>query len=192
MACVPAAASSPKTEACPAFAARSRWPSNSAFTRASQCGNRRRMLRPRPRRRRRDARGAQSASEPMAQGFQAPSTNAATGMRSGRSPPSARRCVPRSGEPASIPHVNAREATARAIGGGDDGVPYGLESKAQRARDFRCWRGHAGHCPPRRGPRRGRGLQDHPHRPNWEAYEARADANVEKKVAAAQLDVFGK
>ncbi len=26
----------------------------------------------------------------------------------------------------------------------------------------------------------------------WEAYEARADANVEKKVVAAQLDVFGK
>ena len=170
MACVPAAASSPKTEACPAFAARSRWPSNSAFTRASQCGNRRRMLRPRPRRRRCDARGAQPPPSRWPRASKAPSTNAPPGCVRGAHRERSSLCsaIGRA-RFYSETVVNAREATARAIGGGDDGVRYGLESKAQRARDFRCWRGHAGLCPPRRGPRRGRGLQDHPHRPRLES-----------------------
>ena len=130
MACVPAAASSPKTEACPAFAARSRWPSNSAFTRASQCGNRRRMLRPRPRRRRCDARGAQPPPSRWPRASKAPSTNAPPGCVRGAHRERSSLCsaIGRA-RFYSETVVNAREATARAIGGGDDGVS--LRSRKQ-------------------------------------------------------------
>ena len=193
MACVPAAASSPKTEACPAFAARSRWPSNSAFTRASQCGNRRRMLRPRPRRRRCDARGAQPPPSRWPRASKAPSTNAPPGCVRGAHRERSSLCFA-IGRAASTPKQSSKLARRppEPSGAATTAFRYGLESKAQRARDFRCWRGHAGLCPPRRGPRRGRGLQDLLTGQDWEACEARAEANVEKKVVAAQLDVFGK
>ena len=135
-----------------------------SFTRASQCGTRRRMLRPRPRRRRCDARGAQPPPRQMAQGFQGSLNQCATGMLSRRSPASARRCVPRSGRAASHSAAvdNARDATARAdrADGERTASPYGLESKARRARDFRCGVAVSGPMPCLRRPGEVRGLQE--------------------------------
>ncbi len=194
MACVPAAASSPKTEACPAFAARSRWPSNSAFTRASQCGNCRRMLRPRPRRRRCDARGAQPPPSRWPRASKAPSTNAPPGCVRGAHRERSSLCsaIGRA-RFYSETVVNAREATARAHRGRrrrrfvtvskarPNALAISAAGVAMRVYALRA----AAH-----GAVEAYKIiltgQD------WEAYEARADANVGKKVVAAQLDVFGK
>ena len=193
MAFVPAATSSPKTEARPAFAARSRWPSSSAFTRASQCGTRRRMLRPRRRRRRRDARGAQIRLRADGPGLprlpqrmrHRDAFGALTGERSSLCSAIGRARF------YSETVDKARDATARAIGGGDDGAPL----RVSKARPNALAISAAGvamrvYCPPRRGPRRGPGLQE-PHRPRLGSLRSPSRA-MSRRSGAAQLDAFGK
>ena len=86
----------------------------------------------------------------------------------------------------------ARNATARAGDGGNDehGTPIGLESKAQRVREFAADMAMQAYA-----------LLAAAHGAidaykemtgeDWKAYEARPDAQVERKAATTQMGAFG-
>ncbi len=87
--------------------------------------------------------------------------------------------------------VKARNATAQAADADNDGAPYGLESKAQRARDFAAdmaMQAYALLAAAHGAVDAYKSLTGQ----DWKAYEAPAESNVEKKAAAAQIDAFGK
>ena len=84
----------------------------------------------------------------------------------------------------------AREATIRAADIENEDAPYGLESKAQRARDFAAdmaMQAYALLAAAHGAVEAYKSLTGQ----DWKAYEAPAEANlVEKKAAAAQIDAF--
>ena len=86
----------------------------------------------------------------------------------------------------------ARAATARAGDGGDDerGTPIGLESKAQRTREFAAdmaMQAYALLAAAHGAVDAYKDLTGD----DWKAYEAKPDAQVEKKAATAQMGAFG-
>ena len=88
--------------------------------------------------------------------------------------------------------TQARDATARAADGGDDehGAPIGLESRAQRTREFAAdmaMQAFALLAAAHGAIDAYRDLTGE----DWKAYEAAADATVEKKAAASQMGAFG-
>jgi len=85
----------------------------------------------------------------------------------------------------------ARNATARAADGGDDehGAPIGLESKAQRTREFAAdmaMQAYALLAAAHGAIDAYKDLTGD----DWKAYEAKPDAQVEKKAAASQMGAF--
>jgi hypothetical protein len=88
--------------------------------------------------------------------------------------------------------TQARDATARAVDGGNDehGAPIGLESKAQRTREFAAdmaMQAYALLAAAHGAIDAYKELTGE----DWKAYEAPADAAVEKKAAASQMGAFG-
>jgi hypothetical protein len=88
--------------------------------------------------------------------------------------------------------TQARDATARAADGGNDehGTPIGLESKAQRTREFAAdmaMQAFALLAAAHGAIDAYRDLTGE----EWKAYEAPADAAVEKKAAGSQMGAFG-
>ena len=88
--------------------------------------------------------------------------------------------------------TQARDATARAADGGDDehGAPIGLESRAQRTREFAAdmaMQAYALLAAAHGAIDAYRDLTGE----DWKAYETSADATVEKKAAASQMGAFG-
>jgi hypothetical protein len=88
--------------------------------------------------------------------------------------------------------TQARDATARAADGGNDehGTPIGLESKAQRTREFAAdmaMQAFALLAAAHGAIDAYRDLTGE----EWKAYEAPADAAVEKKAAVSQMGAFG-
>ena len=86
----------------------------------------------------------------------------------------------------------ARAATAGAADGGDDehGSPIGLESKAQRTREFAAdmaMQAYALLAAAHGAIDAYKELTGE----DWKAYEAPAEAQVEKKAATAQMGAFG-
>jgi len=86
----------------------------------------------------------------------------------------------------------ARAATARAADGGDDehGIPIGLESKAQRTREFAAdmaMQAYALLAAAHGAIDAYKELTGE----DWKAYEAPAEAAVENKAATAQMGAFG-
>ena len=86
----------------------------------------------------------------------------------------------------------ARAATARAADGGDDehGAPIGLESKAQRTREFAAdmaMQAYALLAAAHGAVDAYKDLTGD----DWKAYEAPAEAKVEKKAATTQMGAFG-
>src|SRR5271165_2608968 len=86
----------------------------------------------------------------------------------------------------------ARAATARAADGGDDehGSPIGFESKAQRTREFAAdmaMQAYALLAAAHGAIDAYKDLTGD----DWKAYEAPAEAQVEKKAATAQMGAFG-
>jgi hypothetical protein len=86
----------------------------------------------------------------------------------------------------------ARAATARAGDGGDDehGTPIGVESKAQRTREFAAdmaMQAYALLAAAHGAIDAYKELTGS----DWKAYEAPAEAAVEKKAATAQIGAFG-
>jgi hypothetical protein len=86
----------------------------------------------------------------------------------------------------------ARAATARAGDGGDDehGTPIGLESKAQRTREFAAdmaMQAYALLAAAHGAIDAYKELTGQ----DWKAYEAPAEGGVEKKAASAQIGAFG-
>jgi hypothetical protein len=88
--------------------------------------------------------------------------------------------------------TQARDATARAADGGDDehGAPIGLESKAQRTREFAADMAMQAYALLAAAHGAIDAYKDLTGE-EWKAYEAPADAAVEKKAAASQLGAFG-
>ena len=87
--------------------------------------------------------------------------------------------------------TQARDATARAADGGDEhGAPIGLESRAQRTREFAAdmaMQAFALLAAAHGAIDAYRDLTGE----DWKAYEAAAEATVEKKAAASQIGAFG-
>jgi hypothetical protein len=88
--------------------------------------------------------------------------------------------------------TQARDATARAADGGNDehGAPIGLESKAQRTREFAAdmaMQAFALLAAAHGAVDAYRDLTGE----EWKAYEAPAEASVEKKASASQMGAFG-
>jgi hypothetical protein len=88
--------------------------------------------------------------------------------------------------------TQARDATARAADGGDDehGSPIGLESRAQRTREFAAdmaMQAFALLAAAHGAIDAYRDLTGE----DWKAYEASADPAVEKKAATSQMGAFG-
>src|ERR1700727_1118983 len=86
----------------------------------------------------------------------------------------------------------ARDATARAADGGNDelGTPIGLDSRAQRTREFAAdmaMQAFALLAAAHGAIDAYRDLTGE----DWKAYETSADATVEKKAAASQMGAFG-
>jgi hypothetical protein len=86
----------------------------------------------------------------------------------------------------------ARDATARAADGGDNehGMPLGFDSKAQRTREFAAdmaMQAYALLAAAHGAIDAYRDLTGE----DWKAYEATADAVVEKKAAVSQMGAFG-
>jgi hypothetical protein len=88
--------------------------------------------------------------------------------------------------------TQARDATARAADGGDDehGAPIGLESKAQRTREFAADMAMQAYALLAAAHGAIDAYKDLTGE-DWKAYEAPADAAVEKKAAASQIGAFG-
>jgi len=88
--------------------------------------------------------------------------------------------------------TQARDATARAADGGNDehGTPIGLDSKAQRTREFAAdmaMQAYALLAAAHGAIDAYKELTGE----DWKAYEAPVDAAVEKKAAASQMGAFG-
>ena len=88
--------------------------------------------------------------------------------------------------------TQARDATARAADGGNDehGAPIGLESKAQRTREFAAdmaMQAFALLAAAHGAVDAYRDLTGE----EWKAYEAPVDGAVEKKASASQMGAFG-
>ena len=88
--------------------------------------------------------------------------------------------------------TQARDATARAADGGNDelGTPIGFDSRAQRTREFAAdmaMQAFALLAAAHGAIDAYRDLTGE----DWKAYEASADATVEKKAAASQMGAFG-
>jgi hypothetical protein len=86
----------------------------------------------------------------------------------------------------------ARAATARAADGGDDehGTAIGLESKAERAREFAAdmaMQAYALLAAAHGAVDAYKEITGE----DWKAYEAPAETGIEKKAAAAQIGAFG-
>ena len=88
--------------------------------------------------------------------------------------------------------TQARDATARAADGGDDehGAPIGLESRAQRTREFAADMAMQAFALLAAAHGAINAYKDLTGE-DWKAYEASADATVEKKAAASQMGAFG-
>jgi hypothetical protein len=86
----------------------------------------------------------------------------------------------------------ARNATARAADGGDDehGAPIGLESKAQRIREFAADMAMQAYALLAAAHGAIDAYKDLTGE-DWKAYEAKPDAQVEQKAAASQMGAFG-
>jgi hypothetical protein len=86
----------------------------------------------------------------------------------------------------------ARAATARAADGGDDehGTPIGLESKAERARQFAADMAMQAYALLAAAHGAVAAFKDITGE-DWKPYEAPAETGVEKKAAAAQIGAFG-
>ena len=86
----------------------------------------------------------------------------------------------------------ARAATARAADGGDDdhGSPIGFESKAQRTREFAADMAMQAYALLAAAHGSIDAYKDLTGE-DWKAYEAPAEAQVEKKAATAQIGAFG-
>jgi len=86
----------------------------------------------------------------------------------------------------------ARTATARAADGGDDeqGSPIGLESKAQRIREFAADMAMQSYALLAAAHGAIDAYKDLTGE-DWKAYEAPAEPQVEKKAATAQMGAFG-
>jgi hypothetical protein len=86
----------------------------------------------------------------------------------------------------------ARAATARAADGGDDehGAPIGLESKAQRIREFAADMAMQAYALLAAAHGAIDAYKDLTGE-DWKAYEAKPDAQVEQKAAASQMGAFG-
>jgi hypothetical protein len=86
----------------------------------------------------------------------------------------------------------ARAATSRAADGGDDeqGAPIGLESKAQRTREFAADMAMQAYALLAAAHGALDAYKDLTGE-DWKAYEAPAEAPVEKKASAAQIGAFG-
>jgi len=87
----------------------------------------------------------------------------------------------------------ARAATARAADGGDDehGTPIGLESKAERARQFAADMAMQAYALLAAADGAVTAFKDITGE-DWKPYEAPAETGVEKKAAAAQIGAFGE
>ena len=88
--------------------------------------------------------------------------------------------------------AEARVATARAADGGDDehGTPIGLESKAQRAREFAADMAMQAYALLAAAHGAIEAYQELTGN-DWKAYEAAPEGTVEKKAASAQIGAFG-
>ena len=88
--------------------------------------------------------------------------------------------------------TQARDATARAADGGDDehGAPIGLESKAQRTREFAADMAMQAYALLAAAHGAIDAYKDLTGE-DWKAYEAPTEAAVEKKAAASQMGAFG-
>jgi hypothetical protein len=88
--------------------------------------------------------------------------------------------------------TQARDATARAADGGADehGAPIGLESKAQRTREFAADMAMQAYALLAAAHGAIDAYKDLTGE-DWKAYEAPADAAVEKKAAVSQMGAFG-
>jgi hypothetical protein len=88
--------------------------------------------------------------------------------------------------------TQARDATARAADGGDDehGSPIGLESRAQRTREFAADMAMQAFALLAAAHGAIDAYKDLTGE-DWKAYEASADPAVEKKAAASQMGAFG-
>ena len=88
--------------------------------------------------------------------------------------------------------TQARDATARAADGGEDehGTPIGLESKAQRTREFAADMAMQAYALLAAAHGAIDAYKDLTGE-DWKAYEAPVDAAVEKKAAASQMGAFG-
>jgi hypothetical protein len=86
----------------------------------------------------------------------------------------------------------ARAATARAADGGDDehGTPIGLESKAERARQFAADMAMQAYALLAAADGAVTAFKDLTGE-DWKPYEAPAETGVERKAAAAQIGAFG-
>jgi len=85
----------------------------------------------------------------------------------------------------------ARAATARAADGGDDehGTPIGLESKAERAREFAADMAMQAYALLAAAHGAVDAFKDLTG-DDWKAYEAPAETRVQKKAASAQIGAF--
>ena len=88
--------------------------------------------------------------------------------------------------------TQARDATARAADGGNDelGTPIGFDSRAQRTREFAADMAMQAFALLAAAHGAIDGYRDLTGE-DWKAYEASADATVEKKAAASQMGAFG-
>jgi hypothetical protein len=88
--------------------------------------------------------------------------------------------------------TQARDATARAADGGDDerGAPIGLDSRAQRTREFAADMAMQAFALLAAAHGAIDAYKDLTGE-DWKAYEASADATIEKKAAASQIGAFG-
>jgi len=85
----------------------------------------------------------------------------------------------------------ARAVTARAADGGDEqGSPIGLESKAQRTREFAADMAMQAYALLAAAHGAIDAYKDLTSE-DWKAYEAPAEAQIEKKAATAQMGAFG-
>ena len=129
----------------------------------------------------------------MAEAFEGSLNDKATAMhfqRHCRRPSS----PPQSGPAASTPSrsLQARDATARAADGGDDGLtrpPIGLESKAQRTREFAADMAMQAYALLAAAHGAIDAYKDLTGE-DWKAYEAPTEAAVEKKAAVSQMGAF--
>ena len=133
-----------------------------------------------------------TAVKRMAEAFEAPSTTRRPPCTSSASsgPSSPLQSGPAVSTPKSV--TQARDATARAADGGDDehGAPIGLESKAQRTREFAAdmaMQAYALLAATHGAIDAYKDLTGE----DWKAYEAPARTCVEKKAAVSQMEASG-